>query len=38
MEDLARMWNKELYGIFQNAVVNVPRICWEWTLNVAVIK
>ena len=26
------------YSIFQNALVNVPHNCWEWILNVAVIK
>ena len=23
----------QLYGIFQNADVNVSRNCWEWILN-----
>ena len=29
--------NLQLLGVFQNAVVNVARNCWERNLNIAVI-
>ena len=27
-------WNLQLQGVLQNGVVNVPRNCWERTLNI----